>query len=262
MTYKQRIFKLLPDVVIRKYLNYKSRRRMKGFEGSNVTCPACNFSFRIFASYGNPLRHNAKCQYCELAERGRLLWLYMEEKYNWFDGQAKIKLLHFAPEKIFYEKFSKSPNIHYIPCDLFPEKYIFGGKIKVSKIDVTAIPFAENSVDVIICNHVLEHVFDDKLAMRELFRVMKPNGWGIFQVPVDYTRETTHEDHSIKTPQERQRAFGQHDHLRLYGLDYSNRLENAGFKVNVDDYVKKFSNEKNMKYGLDSTELIYHCEKF
>ena len=261
MTIKQAILKSLPGSVVRKYLKFKSRRRMRGYEGYGVECPVCESAFRIFAPVGNPLRENAKCMRCELAERGRLMWLYLNETTDLFKGHSKIKLLHFAPEKIFYEKLAKRPNIEYIPCDLFPEKYIFGGKVKVKKIDITQIPFDDQSFDVILCSHVLEHITDDVLAMNELFRVMKIGGWGIFQVPIDYNRETTYEDFSLTTPEQRLKAFGQGDHVRWYGHDYKNRLEEAGFKVTADDFVKKFTDAELFKYGLDKTELIYRCDK-
>ena len=110
-------------------------------------------------------------------------------------------------------------------------------------MDITDIPFEKDTFDFILCNHVLEHVPDDKLAMSELYRVMKKGGNGIFQVPIDYGRATTYEDWTITTPEERKKAFGQHDHVRWYGQDYKLRLHEAGFSVHEDDFVKKFSSE-------------------
>jgi len=261
MTIKQAILKSLPNFVVRRYLEYKSRKRMKGYEGNGVECPACGSTFRVFISAGKPLRENAKCPRCESAERGRLMWLYLTEATHLYEGHTEIKLLHFAPEKFFYEKFSKLPNFLYVPCDLYPEKYIFGGKRKITKVDITRMPFDDRSFDMILCSHVLEHIPDDALAMSELYRVMKPGGWGVFQVPIDHTMEKTYEDFSITTPEGRQKAFGQGDHVRRYGADYKNRLEKAGFKVTVDDFVLKFSDNELFRYGLDKTELIYRCDK-
>jgi len=261
MTIKQAILNSLPNCVVRKYLEHKSRKRMKGYEGNSVECPACGATFRIFIPAGNPLRENAKCPQCESVERGRLMWLYMTEATHLFIGNSVIRLLHFAPEKIFYEKFSRLRDLEYIPCDLCPEKYIFGGKKKVAKVDITRIPFDDQSFDIILCSHVLEHIPDDALAMSELYRVMKPGGWGIFQVPIDHTMEKTYEDFSITTTEGRKKAFGQSDHVRRYGTDYKERLEEAGFKVTVDDFVKKYTDMEHFRYGLDKTELIYRCDK-
>lgn len=226
----------------------------------------------VFKSYGlaeekNNIgwveRENAKCIECSSMERHRLQFLYLTNKTNLFDDHQKIKLLHFAPEKAFIDIFSNRQHIEYIPCDLFPERYNFKDKIKVLKVNITEIPFQDNFFDVILCNHVLEHVVDDKLAMSELYRVMKKGGWGIFQVPLDYgyKRETTYEDFTITTPKERERAFGQWDHVRLYGDDYKDRLQSVGFKVTVDDYIKTFSEDELFKFGLLPFELIYYCQK-
>ena len=114
---------------------------------------------------------------------------------------------------------------------------------------------------MILCNHVLEHVPADTQAMAELYRVMKKGGWGILQVPVDYNREKTYEDFTITKPKEREKAFGQHDHVRWYGQDYKDRLKSAGFKVIEDDYVKSFSSEELLQMGLNPSHLIYYCKK-
>ena len=115
--------------------------------------------------------------------------------------------------------------------------------------------------DVIICNHVLEHIENDKLAMSELHRVMKKDGWGIFQVPLEYSFATTYEDFTITDPLEREKAFRQKDHVRIYGRDYKDRLTSAGFKVKEDDYVKSLSNQEIKKYRLAPDDLIYFCSK-
>lgn len=261
MNIKQAIFKSLPNPVVRKYLAFKSRKEMRKYKGVGVECPVCGSAFRIFVPAGNPLRKNVKCPKCGSYERGRLMWLYLKELNNLFENYSCIKLLHFAPERFFYEKFSELQNLEYTPCDLCPEKYVFGGKIKIAKVDITEIPFEDRSFDFIICSHVLEHILNDALAMSELYRVMKPGGGGIFQVPMDHSLEKTYEDVSITTPEGRSKAFGQHDHVRRYGTDYKDRLEKAGFKVTVDDFVTKFSAEELFRFGLDKTEMIFRCDK-
>ena len=185
----------------------------------------------------------------------------MNEKTTIFDGDAPKKLLHFAPEKIFYERFSDLQYVEYFPCDLDEEKFDkLKGKV-VSHADITNIPFEDNFFDFIMCNHVLEHIPDDGLAMRELRRVLKTSGWAILQVPIDYRLETTYEDFSINTPEGRTKAFGQHDHVRWYGRDYKSKLENEGFKVVEDSFVKKFSDGELYKYGMFDNELVYFCRK-
>tara|TARA_R110002012_G_scaffold106998_3_gene248606 strand:+ start:1616 stop:2317 length:702 start_codon:yes stop_codon:yes gene_type:complete len=228
---------------------------------NGVYCPVCCSSFQIFNSFGSNKRENAECANCGSLERHRLLWLYMHEKTTIFDGDAPKKLLHFAPEKIFYERFCDLQNVEYFPCDLDNEKFNkLKGKV-VSHADITNIPFEDNFFDFIICNHVLEHIPDDGLAMRELRRVLKASGWVILQVPIDYRLETTYEDFTINTPEGRTKAFGQHDHVRWYGRDYKSKLENEGFKVMEDSFVKKFSDEELYKYGMFDNEMVYFCQK-
>ncbi len=169
--------------------------------------------------------------------------------------------MHFAPEKMFYDIFSTNKDIEYYPCDLSPKAYTYDGNVKIIKADITKIPFQENYFDVIICNHVLEHITADGLATSELYRVLKKDGWAILQVPIDYKREATYEDFSITTPKGREKAFGQKDHVRWYGQDYKDRLKKAGFIVKEDDFVKSFSSEDLYRYGLIKSELIYYCKK-
>ncbi|MEG3066539.1 methyltransferase domain-containing protein [Acetomicrobium sp.] len=118
---------------------------------------------------------------------------------------------------------------------------------------------SSNQFDCIICYHVLEHIPDDQMAMKEIFRVLKPGGWAILQVPI--LRDKTFEDPSVITPEDRERVFGQRDHVRIYGLDYKDRLEQAGFSVKVDDYVKQLSSDVIERYGLMKDENIYFCSK-
>lgn len=170
-------------------------------------------------------------------------------------------MMHVAPEKVFYELFSASPFIDYYPCDLFPNRYAYNGTTRILKVDITAIPFENDFFDVILCNHVLEHISDEQKAMSELNRVLKPSGWGIFQVPLDHSLEKTYEDDSITSSKGREKAFGQYDHVRLYGRDYKDRLAAAGFKVREDHFVEQFQPDEIFRYGFDPQEVIYFCKK-
>ena len=163
-----------------------------------------------------------------------------------------LSVLHFAPEHILDRAFKSLGNLDYMTADLAPDRAMV-------EMDITNITYEDNSFDVILCSHVLEHVPDDKKAMSELFRVLRLGGWAILQVPV--LRKKTYEDPAIVTPEERERFFGQRDHVRIYGLDYRDRLESAGFNVKVDGYVRKFGSAKIRRYGLSKDDDIYFCTK-
>ena len=212
---KKNIKKMVPKFLLIWYRNYRKKKSLQLYQGDNVECTICNSKFKEFGTFGLVPRKNARCHKCGSLERHRLLWKYFIEKTDLFKANKKIRLLHFAPEKVFYDFFSTNQNIEYYPCDLSPEIYAYEGNVKIKKVDITGIPFEENYFDVIICSHVLEHIPDDTLAMSGLYRVLKKEGWAILQVPIDYNRETTYEDFSITTPEGREKAFGQNDHVRM-----------------------------------------------
>jgi SAM-dependent methyltransferase len=257
------IQKVVPEKVFNNYLSYKRQKQINLYSGRGVQCPICKSEFKSFASFGRDKRKNARCLSCDSLERHRLVWKYMIEKKDILGKKpgGKIRLMHFGPEKSFYDILSENPNIEYVPCDYVPEQYTYAEKIPLTKVDVTDIPFGDNHFDAILCTHVLEHIPDDIKAMSELRRVMKPGGWGIFQVPIDYSLEKTYEDFSITSPSARKKAFGRASHVRWYGQDYKDRLKSVGFKVIEDDYVKHFSAEDLHRFGFIPSELIYYCEK-
>jgi SAM-dependent methyltransferase len=238
------------------------------FKGDKVQCNMCGAKFKAFGPFGLAQRENALCFKCGSLERHRILWKFINEEINLFD-RRRIKLLHFAPESFYYEVFDKEPNIEYYPGDLFPEIYKFKGKAQVERIDVTDLQFECDFFDVIICNHVLEHIPDDKKAMEELFRVLKPGGIGIFMVPLnspkkpeEYDDYITYEDFSITSKEGREKAFGQHDHVRVYGNDFKVRLKNVGFIYNEVDYLKKLTKEELFSYGFaNECDLVPYCTK-
>lgn len=261
MNVRKQIKKFIPNNLKKKLRLYNNRKQiLKKYKGSNVYCIICNSKFDSFAPFGIIERTNALCPNCNSLERHRLLWRFLKKETNLISNK-KIKLLHFAPEKVFINQFANFKNIEYFPCDLQPELYGNKQKVKILKADITNIPFKDNTFDVILCNHVLEHIEDEKLAMSELFRVMKINGWGIFQVPLNPKLKYTYEDFSIVKPEDRVKAFGQSDHVRIYGLDYKDRLKNAGFDVTINDFVNDFTQDEIAKYGFQPNELIYYCEK-
>ena len=222
-------------------------------KGNKFTDPIDGKSFRKFLSYGyNKLRKNALSPSTLSLERHRLLWLYLTNETVLFE--RKVKLLHFAPEQAFHTRFKKLNNIQYDSIDI-------NSPLAKIKADICDLPIKDNTYDFILCNHVLEHVLDDNKAMSELYRVLKKGGTGIFQVPIDMNRKKTFQDDSITDKLERNKIFGQYDHVRVYGKDYFNKLKNTGFKVKQIDYSKEFSDEEILKYSIIKGEIIPVCTK-
>jgi predicted SAM-dependent methyltransferase len=199
-------------------------------------------------------REDALCAHCGALERHRFLWLYILKRTDLFVDSTK-KMLHVAPEKCFESRLKKWLGGNYLTADLAD------GRAMV-KMDITNIEYPDESFDVIYCSHVLEHVQDDKKAMKEFFRVLKANGWAILIVPIASELKKTFEDSSIVEPRERLKAFGQEDHVRKYGPDYVDRLREVGFNVyviKVDDIVQK---DEAIRMGLTSAcGEIYSCTK-
>ncbi|MGB0165437.1 MAG: class I SAM-dependent methyltransferase [Luteibaculum sp.] len=224
------------------------------YAGSKYTCPIEERSYRKFLPYGaHKIRENALCPGSLSLERHRLLWLFLKNKTNFFTA-GKLKMLHIAPEQCFLDKFKQQKNLDYTTADLV-------SPIADVKMDLHKAPFEDNSFDVIFCNHVLEHVESDSQCMAELYRIMKPGGWGIFQVPLDVTRNETLEDPAIQSEEDRLKHYWQKDHVRLFGMDYPKKLEQAGFKVNTVDYTQEIGPELTEKFCLMKGELIFLCEK-
>lgn len=196
-------------------------------------------------------RDNALCPWCLALERHRLMWIYLKRETDFFT--ANPRLLHIAPEKCFIKRFERLLGDNYITGDL-------ESPLAKVKMDIQNIPFDDNEFDVIFCNHILEHVEDDRLAMREMYRVMRHGGWGIMLSPVTEGKKTTYEDSSITTPEGRHKAFGQHDHMREYGEDYADRLVEAGFEVEAINYIKMLPTDVVEKHALRK-EIIYVVRK-
>ena len=176
-----------------------------------------------------------------------MLWLFLERNTTFFND--KLKILHIAPEQPFYKKFKSIKNWDYITCDL-------NSPLADIKADICKLPFKKFEFDLIICNHVLEHINDDLKAIREIYRVLKKNGVAILQVPIDESLSKTFEDKTIIDPKKKSELFGQYDHVRKYGKDYYDRLKSVGFKVKKIDIQKKLSEEEIKKYCLPKYEKI------
>jgi SAM-dependent methyltransferase len=243
-------------------------------KGNKFTDPIDGKSFRKFLPYGyENQRENALSPSTLSLERHRLLWLYLQNETDFFkpelDSDSKIllrdyskepktsaplRVLHMAPEQCFLSIFKKQKNLDYTTADLY-------SPIADVKADILHLPFDDNSFDVVFCNHVLEHISDDTKAMQELYRVLKPNGMGIFQIPQDLSKDKTFEDDSITNQKERTKIFGQYDHVRVYGKDYFDKLRSIGFKVDEVDYTKKIAPEMVERFCLSKGEILPLCFK-
>jgi len=242
------ILNLLPRPILIR-LSYIARPVLAFFlKGNTYTDPIDGRSFKNFLPYGYGKQRNNVLSPSTLSlERHRLLWLYLKNKTDFF--KAEYKVLHFAPEQAFYKRFKKMSNLDYVTTDL-------NSPLADVKADICNLPFSDNTFDVILCNHVLEHIPDDTKAMKELYRVLKPEGFGVFQIPQDLSRLETFEDNTITDKKERAEIFGQYDHVRIYGRDYFDKLRSVGFKVAEIDYTASLSEAEINKYRLAKGEII------
>ena len=248
--------------VVRWTLNHISRstlHRLAGFVtpllslaymGRRRRCPVCGGSFRRFLPYGYVgQRSEALCPRCLALERHRMIWLWLERNTDLLTTLPT--LLHIAPEPSLRRHFRRAygSTKRYITADL-------ESPLADMHFDVQQIPLESNSVDVIICNHLLEHVEDDRLAMRELHRILRPGGWGIMLVPEDRSRATTFEDDTITDAEERTRIFGQYDHRRIYGRDYDERLRDVGFRVERIAFESSLRADERERYRVGGDDLV------
>ena len=242
------ILKFLPRKFLIKYSFLITPILRIIFQGKKYTDPIDDSNYSKFLSYGyKTVRKNALCPGTLSLERHRLLWLYLDRETNFLS--SNLKVLHVAPEQVFYKKFKKLKNWEYFTFDL-------NSPIADIKGDLISTNFKDEYFDLIICNHVLEHIEDDKSALNEIYRILKYNGISILQVPMNVKRKNTFEDSSIKSKNQREKYFGQYDHVREYGLDFKDRVEQAGFEVEMINYSTKISQDLVIKYGLMKDDLI------
>ncbi|WP_336989997.1 class I SAM-dependent methyltransferase [Bacillus infantis] len=224
-------------------------------------CPFCNQSFDSFYPwpdiYDFPShiyemwnKETAICPFCESLDRERLYRLYIERETDLL--KRKQKLLHIAPEMNLRQWISNESTVDYLAGDLMP------ADAETIQMDIRAIPYPEGSFDVIMCSHVLEHILEDQAAMNELYRVLKPGGWSILQVPISLNLKKSLENPAITSPEERLIYFGQDDHVRLYSQeDFTGRLEAAGFIVELYDFAEHHGLEEAKRYGLSAGDTLY-----
>ncbi len=254
----KKLFKFILNTIPRPLLirlSYVARPIIALFlRGKTYIDPIDGKSFSKFLPYGyGKQRENVLSPSTLSLERHRLLWLYLKRETDFFTTTSKV--LHFAPEQAFYKRFRELQHLEYTTTDL-------NSPLADIKADICNLPFGDNEYDIIFCNHVLEHIADDTKAMQELFRVLKPGGMAILQIPQDLDRATTFEDDSITDPQERAKIFGQYDHVRVYGRDYFEKLRSIGFKVDEVNYTQKLSKEEVTQFCLAPGEILPVCYKY
>lgn len=258
---KKIIKKIVPKSVLNLYASYLRYNEIRQNRGSVYFCPICKKSFNQLNQFGDPPRKNAMCFKCHSLERHRLLYWFLETKINLFTSVKNISLLHFAPEVFLFNKITSTPGITYHPVDYDPAIYHKKGLTEVNFTDITNIPHSGNTFDLIICNHVLEHIPDDAKAISEIYRVLKPGGQALLMIPIDFKRKKTYEDFSITSMEDRKIHFGQEDHVRWYAMDFVERLKDAGFLVQFEDEAIGLTSALRKKMAIPDVEILFVCTK-
>ena len=220
--------------------NLRTQYRKIVYKGTKYKCPYCGFMSNDFLKIGLPHEANIKhqiigaavrnggCVNCDSVDRDRLLYAYFKHEVYLLQDHLDTSILHLAPEWRLSEEFLKFKYLKYVCTDKFMPGYKYPSH--TIDMDIMDIKFPDNSFDWVICNHVLEHISNDIGAMKELYRVLKPNGKAVLQVPFSNLLEKTYENPEVITDAQRIEHYGQFDHVRIYGHDYISRLESVGFK--------------------------------
>lgn len=214
------------------------------YSGDSVTCPCCKKSFSKFVG---SKQKSGTCPNCLSLSRHRFRQLFFESIMNRFDANASV--LHFAPEPSSISFIDKLKTKKYVKADI-------NSPIADEVIDITQITYPENFFDVVISSHVLEHIDDDIKALEEIYRVLKPNGIFINQVPLSNVYDTF-EDLKIISKRDREKYYGHLDHRRLYGFDFKFRMKSVGFHVETINSDVKLDKDEKVKYGIDDNEIIF-----
>ncbi|MFP3913599.1 MAG: class I SAM-dependent methyltransferase [Actinomycetota bacterium] len=223
------------------------------FLGRRYVCPCCGWHLRAFTRGGFSLRGRRKgyCPRCNAKARHRRLWLYLEDRTNLFTD--RLAVLHVSPKYAVSRRLVRMANLNYVAGDIVHRPHAS------MRMDLTAVPVTDGSFDAVICVHVLEHIEDDRAAISEIHRVLKPGGWALISVPIRPDRPT-YEDATIVTAAAREAAFGETTHVRLYGFDLRDRLSSAGFDVSVD-FGSEIDDATRKRFGLLDDENIFMCRK-
>jgi len=265
---KKAIINIIPSPISRLIKKIYLTTRGYYYKGSEYKCPICNHNFRKMLPGGFDLesikeneiigsgrRDNNICPYCQSTDRDRLVYIYLNQETEIF--KQKVKILHISPEPSLYNKIRKFSNIIYETGTKYAEGIYYHDNI--NSIDLLGLPFSDGEFDMVICNHVLEHIIDDNKAISEIYRVTRNGGSAILQVPISNKLKLTYEDNSITDKKQREIHFGQFDHVRIYGQDYSSKLEKAGFAVQLF-YPTNENNSKN-EFALNKKEKLHIAHK-
>ncbi|MFS4492259.1 class I SAM-dependent methyltransferase [Maribacter sp. 2308TA10-17] len=270
MALLKRLWRFLPKelryFIFKIYRKIRSQLQILTHKGDKYQCPFCNYNARDLFVIGRTskvlkekhviggMRAASGCYKCRSSQRERLIYTYLKEKLDIHNSGNVNNVLHIAPEPNLTRKLLDIEFENYVCGDLFTEGYSYPNHVE--NMNVTSIPYPDESFDLIMCNHVLEHVPEDQIAMNELRRVLNKEGIAILQVPISKVLGETFEDFSVTNPSERKQVFGQYDHVRIYGQDYVSRLENSGFKVKRVNISSEYP-----KYGLNVEEDIFVCSR-
>lgn len=241
---------LISRMKMRVLLGLSEKLKKVFFYGKTCFCPVCESPIREYERFG----HIPKlwCPVCASMRWQRFAWVFLKNQTNLFNGMPK-KMLHIAPEMAFEPRLKEIAYLDYLTADLYNPKVML-------KMDITDIPFPNNSFDAIFCSHVMEHVPDDKKALSEFVRVLSSGGWAVFLVPIRMD-QLTDEDLEVSDPKEREKRFGQHDHVRFYGWDFEERLKEAGFQVKVVKAGDVMAANEFEQIGINEEEVLFYCQK-
>jgi SAM-dependent methyltransferase len=211
------------------------------YRGDRIECPICGGHFRKLRPFGRVRRADALCPRCGSLERMRALWLFIASRPEL--TKAGSRVLHVAPDEGLRARLERLPGLDYVTGDLLRHD------VDV-RLDITAMPFEDGRFDLVVCSHVLEHVPDDRLAMREIARVLRPGGSAVLMVPLEPEREWTFEDPTVTDAKRREELFNQDDHVRIYGRDFDDRLREAGLEVERIDVAQALGRELTERHAL------------
>jgi SAM-dependent methyltransferase len=227
--------------------------------GNKVYCPCCGGHFSHFIEVG-PKKEPMLCPRCRSNDRDRFFWFFLNKNPGFL--RPGIKLLHISPETIYYKRFRKIPGVDYVAGDKFILQFASTYPKGTIYLDITDMPqYEDNTFDFIFCSHVLEYIKEDGKALRELYRVLKPDGKAVISVPIRFGHYDTIEDFNITDPKEQERLFGDTGHLRYYGEDYIKKVETAGFKPNFIPVADFISPEMIKKSVIKPKDIVHLCYK-